>query len=355
MNRKNQIPKQEEKMGKIKNKANLPPDSELGQPLTPKKRQNSEHESELFGLTEHSTEKEQLVVLVKQSFPVAVSFFLTIGGSFVNLVFAGHFVEVEGDKGSILAGISLANMFANVSCLSILIGMSSAIETLGSQHNGAGNYREVGILLQRSLIILTVLTLPIFILWFFVADIFRALGVEESVCAVVQSFIRIRSLTLPMDIINESYEKYLAAIGVMNPSMWANLVFNFAILFFDVVFIYVFQLGYECLAWSWVLSLYISGFIQIGLSLKYPEVKRTLQPYDKAVWQNWKEFIMLGLPGTIMLCSEWWAYEILTVFASLLGTAQVAAQSIILQTTSFAFMVPLGKLPASSFSCQSDS
>jgi MATE family multidrug resistance protein len=76
--------------------------------------------------------------------------------------------------------------------------------------------------------------------------------------------------------------------------------------------------------------------------LQYPAVKRTLQPYSKEAWTNWKEFFMLGLPGTIMLCSEWWAYEILAVFASILGTTEVASQTIILQTASLAFMVPLG-------------
>ena len=35
-------------------------------------------------------------------------------------------------------GISLANIFINVTSISILVGMSSAVETLGSQHNGAG-------------------------------------------------------------------------------------------------------------------------------------------------------------------------------------------------------------------------
>jgi hypothetical protein len=43
-----------------------------------------------------------------------------------------------------------------------------------------------------------------------------------------------------------------------------------------------------------------------------------------------------------MLCSEWWAYEFLTMFASLLGTADVAAQTIIIQVATLAFMVPLG-------------
>jgi MATE family multidrug resistance protein len=233
-------------------------------------------------------------------------------------------------------------MFANVSCLSILIGMSSAVETLGSQHNGAGNYREVGYVLQRSYLILGVITIPIVVLWFFTSDIFELLGLEEDVCIVIRNFIRIRSLTIPMDVVNESYEKYLMSIGVMQPSMWANIAFNLLILVFDSLFVLVLRLDYEYLAWSWVLSVYISTVIQIVLSWSHPSVQRTLQPWDMKAWSNWGEYVRLGMPGTVMLCSEWWAYEILTVFASLLGTADVAAQTIILQTASLAFMVPMG-------------
>jgi MATE family multidrug resistance protein len=330
--------------------------SELAVDLLPKKSKltvtNSSHDfidsdplegdDELFGLTDHSTATEELIVLIKLSFPVIVSFFLSIGGTFINLVFAGHYVNESGDRSAVFAGISLANMFANVSCLSVLIGMSSAVETLASQHNGAGNYREVGIVLQRSILILGVITLPIILLWFYVSDIFSALGVDNTICEVIKRFIRIRSITIPVDIINESYEKYLMSIGCMNPPMYANVSFNISILVFNYLFVYGFGLSYDCLAWSWVISLYLSACIQIGLSLQYPEVQRTLQPFDRKALTGWKEFFMLGLPGTVMLCSEWWAYEVLAVFASLLGTTQVAAQTIILQTASLAFMIPLG-------------
>jgi MATE family multidrug resistance protein len=303
---------------------------------------NDDGEDELFGLHESSPLIDRVKVLCLQSFPVVVSFFLSIGGTFVNLIFAGQYVHETGNKSAVFAGVSLANMFANVSCLSILIGMSSAVETLGSQHNGAGNYREVGFVLQRSYLILGIITIPIAVLWFFTANIFAALGVEPVVCAVIQRFIRIRCLTIPVDVINESYEKYLMSIGVMRPSMWANISFNVCILLFDTIFVYGLRLHYDCLAWSWVLSLYLSAIIQIALSWNHPSVQRTLQPFSKAAFEDWYEFIMLGLPGTVMLCSEWWAYEVLTIFASLLGTAEVAAQTIILQTASLAFMIPLG-------------
>lgn len=302
----------------------------------------SHGEGELFGLTDESSRYDQIMILMQQAVPVIISFFLSIGGTFINLVFAGQFVHESGDQSAVFAGVSLANMFANVSCLSLLIGMSSAVETLGSQHNGAGNYKEVGIVLLRSCLILGVMCVPIVFLWFFVADIFKALGVEAVVCDVIERFIRIRILTIPMDVINESYEKYLMSIGVMKPSMWANISFNVFILLFNLLFVYGLRLHYDCLAWSWVLSLYLSAFVQIYLSISDPAVKRTLVLYDKEAWNKWGEFIRLGFPGTVMLCSEWWAYEILAIFASMLGTAQVAAQTIILQTASLAFMIPLG-------------
>lgn len=95
-------------------------------------------EDDLFGLSEGSSRAEKIFMLGKQSAPVIVSFFLGLSGSLINLLFAGRFVPTTGDRSIVFAGISLGNMFASVTCFSLLVGMSSAIETLGSQHNGAG-------------------------------------------------------------------------------------------------------------------------------------------------------------------------------------------------------------------------
>ena len=93
---------------------------------------------DLFGVNEKSSSFEMIKLLSNRSAPVIVSFFLSLSGSLINLLFAGRFVPTTGDRSIVFAGISLGNMFANVTCFSLLIGMSSAIETLGSQHNGAG-------------------------------------------------------------------------------------------------------------------------------------------------------------------------------------------------------------------------
>lgn len=73
---------------------------------------------------EKSSTRERLFILLAQAGPVTVSFFLGFAGTFTNLVFASHFISEDGSKSVVFAGVSLANTFANVSCMSLLIGNS---------------------------------------------------------------------------------------------------------------------------------------------------------------------------------------------------------------------------------------
>ena len=44
----------------------------------------------------------------------------------------------------------------------------------------------------------------------------------------------------------------------------------------------------------------------------------------------------------LMLCFEWWAFELLAIFTGLLGVKQLAAEVVIINMVSFIFMLPLG-------------
>ena len=59
-------------------------------------------------------------------------------------------------------------------------------------------------------------------------------------------------------------------------------------------------------------------------------------------WDGAKEFLRLGVPGTMMQCAEWWAFELLAIFAGMLGKHQLAAQVACINIIGFIFMVPLG-------------
>jgi MATE family multidrug resistance protein len=234
-------------------------------------------------------------------------------------------------------------MFTNVTCMSLLIGMSSGVETLASQFNGAKQYKEVGNVLWRCLAILYSMLLPIGVIWVFSGAIFYSIGIDEGVCQVITNYLRIRALLLPIDALNVSFEKYLMAIGVVAPTFYASVIFNVCLLACNLLFILHLELDYTFLAWSWFIADIVSTAFMLAFSWRHPAVQRTLQPFStSAAFTGWWQFIALGLPAAAMLCSEWWAYEILSIFAAALGTEAIAAQVIIFQTAAFLFMIPLG-------------
>lgn len=57
--------------------------------------------------------------------------------------------------------------------------------------------------------------------------------------------------------------------------------------------------------------------------IDWPFFKDFMQPlftWDSFSWKGAKEFLRLGVPGTMMQCAEWWAFELLAIFAGILGT-----------------------------------
>lgn len=306
------------------------------------------------GIPKNSTKRQKLLILLETSVPLIMSFFLSFSGSFINLIFCGHLSAMTGSTTSdlgptpaqIFAGISLANMWANVTYKSIIIGLSGAIETLGSQNNGAGNYREVGLTFQRAVFVLSITCVPCFLSWQFSGEFFRLMRIEEPVCRVIADYLKIRVFEMPIGVIQTSYEKYLMSLGVMHPPLYGEVHFNLSLILLNLLFLYGgFGFGYKGLGYAYVLSLGAALATQVAMAYRHPSVVRTMQPFDWKEIVNvpkLREFVGLGLPGMIMLLSEWWAYEVLSIFAGLLGTPEVSAQTIILSTAALAYMFPLG-------------
>jgi len=64
--------------------------------------------------------------------------------------------------------------------------------------------------------------------------------------------------------------------------------------------------------------------------------------YDSTVLHDLCEYLKIGVPGMLMLCFEWWAFELLAIFTGLLGVDQLATEVVIINLISFIFMLPLG-------------
>eukprot|EP00833_Pecoramyces_ruminatium_P012329 jgi/Orpsp1_1/1186361/evm.model.d7180000049984.1 len=59
-------------------------------------------------------------------------------------------------------------------------------------------------------------------------------------------------------------------------------------------------------------------------------------------FKKWIEFLKLGIPGAIMVCNEWWAYEVCALLAGILGETSLAVQSIFSSITNYSYNIPMG-------------
>lgn len=280
--------------------------------------------------------------LLSLALPLTLRFLLFIGANLLQLALAPRYASPSTSSAVLIAALSLANMFANISCLSFLVGLGTVVSTLASQYNGAKEYRQVGLTLQRSLLIMTLLVIPLIPLWYFAESFWRKMGVDAQVCLIIGEFLRIRLLNLPADIVRESYEAFLMSLGVMHFPMLGSITLDLSLLLINLLGLYLGYRDYRNLIYIYVFCNYLSLLVQILASWSHSAVQRTLQPFDKAAFQEWGDFLRLGVPSILMLCSEWWAYELLVVMATFLGTQHIDAQAILFQLIYLAFMIPMG-------------
>jgi MATE family multidrug resistance protein len=117
-----------------------------------------------------------------------------------------------------LATAAFSYMFAMSTAWLIGLGGSTALDTLASStFTGSKNPHDLGILLQRAFLVLTVFYIPVAILWACSAPVFRLLGQEEYICVDSAKFL---TALIPGGlgyIYFESMKKYLQAQGSSPP------------------------------------------------------------------------------------------------------------------------------------------
>lgn len=70
-----------------------------------------------------------------------------------------------------LAGVGTGNMLINVICMAICQGFNGTLETFVSQNFGSGKTTMCGIQFNRARFILTILFVPIVLIFYFVDDL----------------------------------------------------------------------------------------------------------------------------------------------------------------------------------------
>jgi MATE family multidrug resistance protein len=290
--------------------------------------------------------RSQFKELITLAWPVLISYIVSFSINMAPIFALGHLGT------QYLATIALTTMLCNVTGFSVGAGMATALDTLCSQaFTGSSDPHALGKHLQRAIVIQALLSIPITLLWCYTEPLLLLLGQDPDISRLSGTFALYMIPGLFPYLCSQSIQKYLQAQGIMKAGMWIMVIASPVNAFLQYF-----------LVWS------DYGVGAIGAPIA-TSITNTLLPLMMILYMvfveggdcwggwDWSEaldlsqiwiFVKLGTPGVIMLCSEWWAFEVVALAAGLLGDTVLAAQTVMLNTGSLLYCVPLGLSVASS-------
>ncbi|PON96734.1 Multi antimicrobial extrusion protein [Trema orientale] len=144
--------------------------------------------------------------------------------------------------------------------------MGSALETFCGQAYGAKQYNMLGVHMQRAMLVLTLMGIPIALLWSFTEHIFRGLKQDPKIATGAGLF---------------DFGSKGAALSIAI-SYWINVL---------------------------ILAVYIKFSAAC---------RKTWTGFSKEGMKNLLDFLKLGVPSALMVCLEDWSYEFLILMSGLL-------------------------------------
>ncbi|KAM9442546.1 multidrug and toxin extrusion protein 1-like isoform 3-T3 [Salvelinus alpinus] len=280
--------------------------------------------------------KKEMIELSTLAGPVVMAQLMVFLVSFVSTVFCGHLGKTE------LAGVALAIAVINVTGISIGSGLSSACDTLISQTFGSRNLLKVGVILQRAILIQLLACFPCWAILINTEPILLAVKQSPEVARLSQMYVKIFMPALPATFIYQLEARYLQNQGIIWPQVITGVVANLLNALINYIFLYLLDLGVAGSAWANTIS-QLSLAAMLYTYIIWKELhKATWAGWSWECLEDWDTYVHLAIPSMIMLCVEWWTYEIGGFLAGLISEVELGAQSIVYELANICYMFPLG-------------
>jgi MATE family multidrug resistance protein len=297
----------------------------------------------IFYALRHSSEcrslmKETIVEIASLAWPIVLAYLLQFSLNTVNFMFLGHL------ESRYLAACALANMYANVTGYSLMFGLSSAAETLCSQAYGDKQYKQMTIWALRTSLFLLVCTIPVYLMWSFSEDLLVLAGQQADIAKLSGEFLHILSFGMLPLVLYEVLKKWCQAQHVVKLFVVSGIAANICNVIACYLLIYTYDFGFIGAAISTSLSNWFMLLVGV-FCIWYMGYLENAWPQGLAItdlFTGWSEMVKLGVPGMIMICVEWWIFEILALAAGHLGVLELDTFVICLNIITICFCIPLG-------------
>ncbi|KAF9774574.1 hypothetical protein IL306_007406 [Fusarium sp. DS 682] len=233
----------------------------------------------------------------------------------------------------------LATMTASISYYVPVQGLATCLDTLCAQAYGSGHKHLVGLQAQRMTYLLWLLMIPIAIVWWFSEPILAAAVGPGRTTTLAALYMRILIIGMPGVSAFESAKRFVQSQGLFHATTYTLLVGAPLSFLQNWLFVFKFGWGFPGAAIAMAVTHNLLPVLLI-LYVRLFEGYECWKGFSRKAFTNWGPMIKLALPGMIMIEAQFSVLEILTIAAGRFGTAQLAAQGVLVTVTSTSFNIP---------------
>ena len=255
-----------------------------------------------------------------------------------------------------LGAVSVAITTANITGFFVIQGLSTSLDTLCAQAYGSGKPGLARLQVQRMILLLGAISIPIAVLWFFADQIFSVILPDPRTSSLGGLYLKVLVFALPGFVTFEAGKRILTAEGRFLPVtgiLCAGACMN-GLLAWLLVWVR-FEVLFTVLETDNFLKRSGLGFIgaPIAVVVTWTLVSLYLLLYlhvagQGGIWQHktskalggWGPMLRLAVPGLIMVEAEYLAFEVLVIASAQLSTANLAAQTVLAMLNSAFWQIP---------------
>ncbi|ONK67856.1 uncharacterized protein A4U43_C05F4520 [Asparagus officinalis] len=222
--------------------------------------------------------------------------------------------------------------------------MSSGLETLCGQAYGAKQYRKLGTCTYQAMLSLILVCFPISLAWAYMGNILSFIGQDPLISLEAGKYAIWLIPGLFAYAIAQPMIKFLQSQSLILPMLICSILT--LCLHIPLCWVLVFKSGLENLGAALSISIsYWLNVLLLGFYIKYSKsCEGTRAPISKEAFRGIKKFLRLAVPSAVMICLEWWSFELLILLSGLLPNPKLETSvlSICLISISCLYTIPYG-------------
>ncbi|KAL9334915.1 hypothetical protein Peur_072096 [Populus x canadensis] len=232
----------------------------------------------------------------------------------------------------------------------ISLGMASALDTFCGQAFGARQFHMLSIHMQRAMVVLLLVSIPLAIIWANTRAILIACGQQKDIAEEAGLYARFMIPSLFAYGLLQCLVKFLQTQNIVFPMMLCAGITTLLHILVCWVLVFKSGLGYIGAALASSFSYWINVLLLV-LYVKFSSsCSKTWTGFSKEAFHDIVNFMRLAIPSAVMVCLEMWSFESMVLMSGLLPNPELETSvlSISLNTGATVWMIPYGLSGAAS-------